>query len=66
MIPGRQLPAAGVRSFPPLTMKILVAFVSETKPSTSSITASAAPALFAWILGFVVKKNEMKPETNHR
>lgn len=52
VMPGRQLPAAGVSSPPSLTANILVAFVSETNPSTSSITASATPATLAWILGW--------------
>ena len=51
VIPGTQLPERGVTSSPSLTRKILAAFVSDTNPSTSNITASAAPAAFAWILG---------------
>jgi hypothetical protein len=36
-------------------MNTFVALVSDTKPSVSSISASAAPAWFAWIFGRTVK-----------
>lgn len=44
---GKQLPAAGVMSVPRSAMKMFVTFISETKPSGSSDTASAVPATFA-------------------
>ena len=49
MIPGRQLSAWGVSNVPFLTTKTLVAFVSDTKPFRSSMSASSTPARLASI-----------------
>ena len=50
--PGKQWSPWGVSKTPSSsTMKILVAFVSLTYPSMSSMIASAHPARLAWIFG---------------
>ena len=56
-MPGRQLPVRGVTRMPSVARKMLAELVSDTKPSTSSITASAAPATLAWTLACVTRQS---------